>query len=87
MTNKSKKTSNNIEVKFKKRLKHNAWGWAYKDENRIEIKRGLSEVDELDTTIHELIHIVYPFLDEDWVERKSTIIAQHLYELGWRKQP
>lgn len=76
----------NIKVKFKNRLPDDCWGLAFKDENRIEIKNGLDPFDEMDTTIHELLHIVYPFLEEVYVEKYSTILAKELWKLGYRRQ-
>lgn len=76
----------NIKVKFKNRLPDDVWGLAFKDEHRIEIKNGLDPFDEFDTTIHELLHIVYPFLEEVYVEKYSTILAKELWKLGYRRQ-
>lgn len=74
-----------IQIEFKPRLRNNAWGYAYKDENRIEIKQSLKDIHQLDTIIHEIQHIIHPFMDEDHVERSSTILAHHLWDLGYRK--
>jgi len=76
----------NIKVKFKNRLQDDCWGLAFRDEHRIEIKNGLEPFDEFDTTIHELLHIVYPFLEEVYVEKYSTILAKELWKLGYRRQ-
>lgn len=75
-----------IKIEFKKKLVGNAWGMAYKDENRIEVKSSLKDLSQLDTIIHELQHIIHPFMDEEHVEKSSTILAQHLWQIGYRKQ-
>ena len=74
-----------IKIEFKPRLKDAALGLAYKDERRIEIKKGLDEFETLDTIIHELQHIIHPFLDELAIECSSTMLAEHLWNLGYRK--
>lgn len=53
---------------------------------KIRIRSGLSEFDELDVMIHELLHISDWTKDETWVEETATEIAKILWKLGWRKQ-
>lgn len=55
-------------------------------DKKIRIKSGLSEQEELDVIIHELLHISDWSKDESWVEETATEISKILYKLGWRKQ-
>ena len=49
----------------------------------IGIKDGLSELEELDTTIHEALHAAYPDLSEEAVEKTATDIARLLLARGF----
>ena len=42
--------------------------------------------DELDTIIHEALHLAYPFLTEDEVERGANELTGLLWRLDWRKE-
>lgn len=52
---------------------------------QITIATGLTEIDELDTLIHEMIHASVWQLDEEIVDRMSTDIARVLFRLGYRR--
>lgn len=45
-----------------------------------------TEQEELDTTVHELLHAVAWDHSEEWVASSAKVIADVLYRLGWRKQ-
>ena len=49
----------------------------------IGIKDGLSELDELDTTIHEALHAAYPDLSEDAIDEAATDLARLLLTRGF----
>jgi hypothetical protein len=49
----------------------------------IGIKDGLSELDELDTTIHEALHAAYPDLSEDAIDEAATDLARLLLARGF----
>lgn len=51
----------------------------------IRIALGQSEVNELDTVIHEILHAAYPDLKEEAIARTSEGISGVLWRLGWRK--
>lgn len=51
----------------------------------ITIATGLSEIDEMDTIIHECIHGLVWHIDEAMVEQAATDIARVLYRVGFRK--
>jgi hypothetical protein len=52
---------------------------------QIRIKTNLSEREELEVLIHELLHAVEWMKDEEWVERSGVEISAALWKLGWRK--
>ena len=49
----------------------------------IGIKDGLSELEELDTTLHEGLHASYPDLSEEAIERAATDLARLLLARGF----
>lgn len=52
----------------------------------IEIHKHQSALSILDTEIHEFIHMKYPEIPEESVEKMATRIANFLYKrLGYRK--
>lgn len=51
----------------------------------LHIKKNLEPFEELDTTLHELNHILYPQADEAFIEKASTDEAKVLWKLGYRK--
>lgn len=54
----------------------------------ITVERKLSGKLELDTIIHELIHAsLWEVLDEDFVERMGTDVANAVWRMGYRKHP
>lgn len=53
---------------------------------RIRIKHNhKSDLEELDSTIHECMHAAQWWLDEEYVRRFSEDFAAVLWRLGWRK--
>lgn len=61
-------------------------GLCYTDEHYIEIERDQPDSEFLDTCIHELLHHFFPSLSEKRVEKTANIIAQILWEKGYRKR-
>ena len=49
----------------------------------IGIKEGLSELEELDTTIHEALHAAYPDLSEEAIDEAATDLARLLLARGF----
>ena len=49
----------------------------------IGIKEGLSELEELDTTIHEALHAAYPDLSEEAIDEAATDFARLLLARGF----
>ena len=57
-----------------------------KKNKEIVIKEDLPPKEELDTTLHELLHAADWSKDEEWVDQVGTDIAKILWRLGWRKR-
>lgn len=51
----------------------------------IEIRRSLSELNILDTLVHEILHAARPELDEEAIDKTAACIARALYQTGWRR--
>jgi hypothetical protein len=51
----------------------------------IRIITGQTQVDELDTVLHECFHACFWIVDEEIVEQSATDIAKLLIRLGWKK--
>ena len=49
----------------------------------IGIKDGLTEFEELDTTIHEALHAAYPDLSEEAIDEAATDLARLLLGRGF----
>ena len=49
----------------------------------IGIKDGLTEFEELDTTIHEGLHASYPDLSEEAIDEAATDLARLLLARGF----
>ena len=49
----------------------------------IGIKDGLTEFEELDTTIHEALHAAYPDLSEEAIDETATDLARLLLARGF----
>ena len=56
-----------------------------KKNKEIVVKSNLPPKEELDITLHELLHAADWWKDEEWVEQVGTDIANVLWRLGWRK--
>ena len=51
----------------------------------IRIQQGMPQKLELDTSLHECLHLIHPSSDEEHVNQSATDIAEILWKLGWRK--
>ena len=57
-----------------------------KKDPEILIDKKLSGNEELEVTIHEMLHaLAFKMFDEEWVYDSAIDLANALYELGWRK--
>ena len=69
-----------------KRLRTN-WGWAYIGEGRIEICKTAKNKKHLEIMVHELLHLELPDHEEKAIVRISKMVAQALWDDGYRKLP
>lgn len=51
----------------------------------IKVRPGMSPLEELDTTIHELLHAGLWDLDEEVIEEMGSDLARILRKLGYRR--
>jgi hypothetical protein len=72
-----------IKVVYKK-LK-DARGYYYNDPKLIVIDKTLTDLELLDTLIHEFTHHIQPYLDEDVVEKIGNEMSAFLWKHNYRK--
>lgn len=53
---------------------------------RIDIDSSLNEREELETLIHEILHVYDETKTEEWITDTSFGITKILWGLGWRKR-
>ena len=75
-------SQNDIRIGFKKLGRKKVLGLAYKDENRIEIDSSLKGKDFINVTIHELLHILHPYLLEEDIDNSANVITHFLDKYG-----
>lgn len=63
----------------------NVVGFAYQDEHRIVLENNLTAFSEMDTFIHEFLHIADKRMKEEKVNRIATMLAQNMWRQGYRK--
>jgi hypothetical protein len=61
------------------------FGYCWKGYGDIHVDCRQSEEEMIDTVVHELIHDVMPYLDEEAVEKSANIIAKAMWQLGYRR--
>jgi len=74
-----------IKILYSHLGNYKAHGLAWKEERTIAIDKRLKGLDELETIIHEIMHIQNPKWPEIMVEGKAKELALILWELGFRK--
>lgn len=74
-----------LTITYRKLGKEKARGQFYPDLNLIEIDPRLTGVDHLEILIHEALHFLLPFLDEEAVEKTALNLSHILWEDGYRK--
>lgn len=70
------------------RLPKNSWGYCTDpaDKKRmIKIHKELSDEQELEITVHEMLHGCFWDLDEEVISQVGKDIAKALWRLGYRK--
>lgn len=55
------------------------------DDNRMEVDPRQTQIDYLDTVIHEALHMLFPQKKERAILKAGTSIAQLLWRLGYRR--
>jgi hypothetical protein len=60
-------------------------GMAYDDPFKIEIDMRLRGEEQLEVLVHELLHVMYPHLDEQAVLEGGQWIAKQMYLFGIRR--
>lgn len=74
-----------IKVVSKKLGRERAMGQAHKSAKLIEIDPRLKPKEDLETTVHEVLHVVRPELDETAVDNAGMVIANILWKRGYRR--
>lgn len=62
----------------------NYWGWAYPDENRIELSHELKGYSFLLYALHEHFHLKHPEWSETRVKNESRKTARFIWQMGFR---
>lgn len=53
---------------------------------KIKVKKGMSSLDTLEVTLHELLHAAYWDLDEEAITEAARDISKVLHRLGYRRR-
>lgn len=68
-----------------KKLGGKVVGWAYFDENMIEIDPRQSSYEYFETLIHERFHLMFPKMSEKQIEEKGRDMAKFLWGMHYRR--
>ena len=74
-----------ITVSRRKLGRENVLGLAYQDDHHVVLEKNLTAFTELDTFIHEFLHIADKRMKEEKVNRIATILAENMWRQGYRK--
>lgn len=74
-----------IKVKYEKLGKAKSWGIAHCGMNTIEIDSRLTGKKQMEIMLHESLHIMFPKLTEQEIEKKSILLTNTLWHEGFRK--
>ncbi len=72
------------DFKFTKNMKKH-YGYVAPETKKIRVSKGLRPKTEMDTIIHEVLHVLDPTKDESWIKESGTTLADILWKLGYRK--
>lgn len=67
-----------------KRLKR-VWGYAYINQDKIELFNGLKGKKHLEILIHEKLHLMFPDLEEKAIVRHSRDLCSLLWSEDYRR--
>ena len=62
-----------------------AWGIVHSDENFIRIDCRAKGKKEMEVIIHESLHVLFPDLEEDGIEKKAIILTNTLWYEHYRR--
>jgi hypothetical protein len=71
------------KVRYKRLRKY--WGWAYINEDKIDLYHKLKGKKHLEIILHEKLHLIFPDHDEKAIKRISKDICNLLWLDGYRK--
>ena len=72
-----------IKIEYGKFPRH--WGWAYPDEWRIQIDSRMDDRTALSKAPHESLHVLFPWMGEDYVDWGGDHIGSVLWRMGFRR--
>jgi hypothetical protein len=73
-------------IRFTHKRNRKCWGRAYPDEFRIELDPELDDKTEMDIALHEGLHLLFPYTEENHINEAGKTLADLLWRLGFRKE-
>jgi hypothetical protein len=73
-------------IRYAHKRNRGCWGKAYVHEWRIEIDPALDDKTEMDISLHEGLHCLFPYLPEDQVNDAGKTLADLLWRLKFRRK-
>lgn len=61
-----------------------AWGYAYLNQNKIELHNKMKGKKHLEILLHEKLHLLFPDLDETAVKRYGKDMCEMIWKQGYR---
>ena len=74
-----------ITIIERKLGKEKAWGQSFKDDGLIEIDPRLKSYDYFETTVHEIMHVIFPEKNEKAITKKARKMAKALWKMHFRR--
>jgi hypothetical protein len=72
-------------IKVRERKLRKYLGYAYLNEDIVEIDPNQTPRQYLDTLIHEILHILYPEDSETKISRNASTITHHIWKKNYRR--
>jgi hypothetical protein len=72
-----------IRIKWMKNPKV-AWGWSSPNLNTIYLDKNMDEKTLMQVALHEGLHQIFPYLDENAVHGAEKTLADVLWRIGYR---
>ena len=73
-------------IRYTHKRNKGCWGKAFIDDWRIEIDPELEPKTLLDISIHEALHLLFPYTAEQDIDEAGKTIADLLWRLGFRHE-